>query len=49
VSSVAAAADLHTTPQHRLGLVYRRITVVAISVLWLTGTDWHVLSIAAEQ
>jgi hypothetical protein len=35
--AVAAAFDLHTRPQSRLGVIYRRITTVAGTIALLAG------------
>ena len=49
--AVTAAADLHTRPQERLGVIFRRITTVLGAIALLAGlagmllSSWHLVEI----
>ena len=47
MSSIAVLTVVLTLVTYRIGP--KLPLLVAICVLWLTGTIWHVLGIAAEQ
>jgi hypothetical protein len=51
ICAVTAAADLHTRPQERLGMIFRRITTVLGSIALLAGlaglliNNWRMVEI----